>query len=81
MNNSSSPLKLPVYLELAQITMGLVALFFILYVGQDIIVPLIFATIFAILLNPIVNFLCNHGFNRIAAIGVAIFAGFILLGG
>lgn len=77
----SSPLKLPVYLKLAQIVMGLLAFFYILYVGQGIIIPFILATIVAILLNPIVNFLCNHGFNRILAIALAILAGFIVMGG
>jgi predicted PurR-regulated permease PerM len=76
--DSSSP-KLPVYLKMAQIIMGLLAFFYILYIGQSIIIPFILSTIVAILLNPIVNFLCNKGFNRILAIALAILAGFIVM--
>ena len=64
--------KLPVYAKLSLITMGLIGFFYILYVGQDILVPLIFATIFAILLNPVVNFLCRKGMNRVVAIMIVL---------
>ncbi|WP_337042779.1 AI-2E family transporter [Emticicia sp. 17c] len=79
MNTESS--KLPIYLKLSQITMGLLAFFYILYIGQNILIPFILATIVAILLNPIVNFLCSKKFNRILAILLAILAGFIVIGG
>lgn len=64
--------KLPVYAKLSLIMMGLIAFFYMLYVGQDILVPLIFATIFAILLNPVVNFLCRKGMNRVVAIMIVL---------
>src|SRR5579864_5912651 len=57
MDNAS--VKLPVYLKIAQIFMGIAVLFFILYVGQDIIIPLVFAIMIAILLNPVILFLIN----------------------
>src|SRR5689334_19573485 len=60
--------KLPVYAKLSLIVMGLTAFFYIMYIGQDILVPLIFATIIAILLNPVVNFLCRKGMNKVLAI-------------
>lgn len=78
---SLNSMKLPVYLKLAQIVMGIVALFFILYVGKGIIIPIILAIVIAILLNPIVNFLCNKNVNRILSIALAILTGFILLAG
>ena len=59
---------LPLYAKLSLITMGLIAFFYILYIGQDILVPLIFATIIAILLNPVINFLCRKGMNKVVAI-------------
>jgi predicted PurR-regulated permease PerM len=72
----SNVTKLPTYAKLSLITMGTISLFYILYIGQDIIVPIIFATIIAILLNPVVNFLCNKGMNKVVAIilvlGIAI---------
>ncbi len=60
--------KLPVYAKLSLCIIGLLAFFYILYIGQDILVPLIFATIIAILLNPVVNFLCRKGMNKVVAI-------------
>lgn len=79
MNPSS--IKLPVYLQLAQITMGLVGFFFILYIGQNILIPFILATIVSMLLNPIVNFLMSKNFNKILAIVLAILAAAIIIGG
>ncbi len=76
-----TPSKLPVYLKLSQIVMGLLALFYILYIGQGLIIPFILSTIVAILLNPIVNFLTSHRFNRILAIALAILTGFIVMAG
>ena len=60
--------KLPLYAKLSLTTIGLIAFFYILYVGQDILVPIIFATIIAILLNPVINFLCRKGMNKVVAI-------------
>ncbi|MBA3647433.1 MAG: AI-2E family transporter [Chitinophagales bacterium] len=61
-------LKFPFYAKASLIIMGTCAFIAILYIGQDIIVPLIYATIFAILLNPVVNFFTARGLNRIIAI-------------
>lgn len=72
-------IKLPVYAKMAQVILGLVALFYVLYIGKDIIVPLILALLLAILLNPVVNFLDNHKINRTVAILLAILSAFILL--
>jgi predicted PurR-regulated permease PerM len=71
-------LKPPLYLKLVQITCGLLAFFYILYIGGEILVPLLFATIFAILLNPVINFLCSKGMNRIAAIVLTLTVAFLL---
>jgi len=73
------PIQLPVYAKMAQVILGLVALFYVLYIGKDIIVPLILALLLAILLNPVVNFLDNHKINRTVSILLAILAAFILL--
>ncbi len=64
--------KLPVYTKLAQIILGLIGFFFILYIGQDILIPVSFALIIAILLNPIVEFLMRKGVHRILAIAIAL---------
>ena len=76
-NNTYS---VPLFLRLAQIIMGLLAFFYIIYAGKVILVPLIFATIFGILLNPIVNYLCRKKFNRIFAITSALLLGIIIVG-
>lgn len=57
----------------------MLAFFFILYIGKEIIVPFIFSIIIAILLNPIVNFLCRKKMNRILAITLAVVAAFVIL--
>jgi predicted PurR-regulated permease PerM len=62
---------LPFYVKWSQIIIGLLAFFYIMYLGHDIIVPLIFSTILAILLNPMVNFLARK-INRVVAIFIAI---------
>ncbi len=69
---------LPFYLKCSQIIMGTVAFFYIMYIGHDIIVPLIFSTILAILLNPVVNFL-SRKLNRIVSIFIAIILAMVIV--
>ncbi|TAK57945.1 MAG: AI-2E family transporter, partial [Bacteroidetes bacterium] len=75
----TTDIKLPIYSVFVQILVGVIAFFYLLYVGQGIIVPIIFAIIIAILLNPVVNFLCRHKINRIVAILLALFIAFIFI--
>lgn len=49
-------LKLPFYAKLALVLISIIALLFIVYLGQDILIPLLMAFLFAILLRPVVNF-------------------------
>ncbi len=70
MDNAS--LNIPVYLKIAQILMGISILFFILYIGQDIIIPLVFAIMIAILLNPVILFLCRMKIPRALAIIISL---------
>jgi predicted PurR-regulated permease PerM len=60
---------------------GLYALFSMLYIGRVIIVPLIFATILAILLQPIVVFLVRLRIKRIIAIALTLLLTIIVLAG
>jgi AI-2 transport protein TqsA len=71
--------SIPFYLKASQILLGLVAFLFIMYTGQAIILPLIFAGIIAIVLNPLVDFLCKKGINRVTAIIISILAAVIIL--
>jgi predicted PurR-regulated permease PerM len=65
-------LKFPYYAKVSLIFIGIVALMFMLYIGRGIIVPLIFATILAIVLHPIVNFLVHIRINRVVAIIITL---------
>jgi hypothetical protein len=53
----NAPVKLPVYLKIAQIFMGIAVLFFILYIGQDINIPL-----YVLIAYLIVQFIDNNLF-------------------
>ena len=64
--------KLPLYHKLSIITIGLFIFFYILFISKEILVPLAFAWLLAILLNPIVNYLQRKKINKILAIVLAI---------
>ncbi|MFZ0453431.1 MAG: AI-2E family transporter [Ignavibacteriaceae bacterium] len=59
--------------------LALIAVLFILYIGQEIILPILFAGIIAILLNPVVNFLYRKHLNKILSILIAMLVGFIVI--
>jgi predicted PurR-regulated permease PerM len=79
MPTTGSPrvINLPVYSKLSQIILGILGFFYILYVGQDILMPLVFSFIFAILLNPAVNYFCSKGLNRVLAILIVLSVAFL----
>ena len=71
--------NLPFYVKCSQVIIGLIGFFYIMYIGRDIIVPLVFATIISILLNPLVNFFVNKKMNRVLSIFLSIFIAIIVL--
>ncbi len=71
--------NIPFYLKVSQILLALIAFLFIMFIGQEIILPILFASIAAILLNPVVNFLYGKNINRMIAILIAILVAAILL--
>jgi predicted PurR-regulated permease PerM len=71
----------PFSLKFSIILVGLVAFFFTIYIAQNIILPLVFAVLVSILLNPIVTFLVRHRFNRILAIVIALVTGILIMAG
>jgi predicted PurR-regulated permease PerM len=73
--------KLPLYHKLSIVTIGLFIFFYILYIGQQILVPLTFAWLLAMLLNPIVNYLQRNKINKIVAIILAIVLMILVSGG
>lgn len=64
--------KPPFYIRFALASIGVFAFFYGLYIGQAIILPLIFATIIAVLLNPLVNYLVRKKINRVVAISFTV---------
>ena len=67
-----TPFKMPFYSKTALIFISVLSFGFIMYIGQDIIIPIVYATIFAILLNPFVNFLTRKKINKILAISITL---------
>jgi predicted PurR-regulated permease PerM len=70
---------LPLYLKTVLIIIGLVAFVFILYVAQNILIPIVFATILAVVLHPAVNFFVRFKIHRIVAIIIVMFLSFFLI--
>ncbi len=62
---------IPLYMRMSQLLLGILAFFYLLIIGQDLLVPLIFALVIAILLNPFVNFL-ERRLHRVIAIVIAV---------
>jgi predicted PurR-regulated permease PerM len=71
----------PAYAKFSQITVGILAFFYIIYIGSEILIPLVFALIISILVNPVVNFLTRKGMNRVISIILSITVLILLVGG
>ncbi len=67
------------YAKLSLITMGLASLLAILFFGRPVFVPLIGATLVAIMLSPVVDFLMRRGVNKIVSIGITLLLGIIII--
>lgn len=67
--------KAPFYAKMSLIFIGLFAFISMLCVAQRIIVPVIYATIIAVVLSPIVDFFTQKKMNRIIAIAITVLLG------
>ena len=65
-------LTLPLYQKLSAILLGLSLAVFILWVTRPIIVPLLFALLLALLLNPISSFLIRKKVPKLLSIGLVV---------
>lgn len=65
-------LSFPFYAKASLIIIGLVALFFILYIGKGIITPLVFSAMIAITMSPLVDFFVRKRINRVIAIAFSL---------
>lgn len=72
--------KIPFYAKSALIFISVFCFVYVLYIGQGIIIPIVFATIFAILLNPVVNFLIRKKLNKIFSISIVVLVTLFLCG-
>jgi predicted PurR-regulated permease PerM len=68
-------------MKVTVIMFGMVLLSYILLNLRDILVPLAFALLLAILLNPLTIFLEKHRFPQIAAIAVSILVAMLIISG
>src|SRR4030095_5618314 len=75
-NNSSGPF----YFRITLILLGFGALVALMYFGKEIILPLIYALLIAILLNPLVNYLNSKRINRVIAILISEITTLLLIG-
>lgn len=67
-NRTLASVNLPVYAKASLILVSIYMAGNLLYLAQDLIIPLIYAIILSILLNPAINYLIARKFNRMAAI-------------
>jgi len=76
---TNEELKLPFYAKATIFFIGFFALFAMLYIAKSIIIPIVFATIIAIVLHPVVDFFVRLKINRILAIAITLFLTFLVL--
>jgi predicted PurR-regulated permease PerM len=74
-----SPFKIPFYAKTALIAISLFAFVYTMYLGSQIIIPIVFGTILAILLNPLVNFLISHKIHKIISISIAVLLAILMV--
>jgi predicted PurR-regulated permease PerM len=72
-------MKIPLYLKAVILLIGMAVLFTILYVARSIFVPIVFATILAVVLHPVVNFFVAKKINRVIAILFTLFLTFLII--
>jgi predicted PurR-regulated permease PerM len=74
-------LKLPFFARASILIMGVLALIVIMYAARGIIVPIVFAVMIAIVLNPVVNFFVRRKIHRLLAIFITLSLCLIIIAG
>jgi len=72
-------IQIPLYAKTILILIGLFVFFTIMYIAQSIIVPLVFATIIAIVLHPAVDLLVRIKIHRVVAIVLVLLITFLII--
>ena len=76
---TNEEIKLPFYAKTTIFFIGFFALFAMLYIAKSIIVPVVFATIIAIVLHPVVSFFVRIRINRVVAIAITLLLTFLVI--
>ena len=71
----------PFYIKSTIIIFGLVLISYSLFNLKEILAPIAFSFIIAILLNPLVNKLQKNGVKRVLAIALSLLLAFVIVGG
>jgi predicted PurR-regulated permease PerM len=69
----NAPIRLPFYVKATFLLIGLYLFIYMLFIGQDIILPLIYAAIITILFSPLVDALEKRKVKRILAVSLIMF--------
>lgn len=72
-------MNIPVSVKASLVFIGLFAFFTVMYIAKGIIIPLVMATIIAIVLHPVVNLFVRIKINRIFAIIFTLFLTFLVI--
>lgn len=72
--------KLPAFAKIAFNLISITIIGWLIYIGNDIVMPLAFAALFSVLLLPANNFLERHKFHRVLAIILTIAISSSILG-
>lgn len=64
--------KIPFFIKLSLLSVGVFALFSMLYIGRNIIIPIVLSTIIAVVLSPSVDFLVRTKINRVLSIFIVV---------
>ncbi|MFD1466908.1 AI-2E family transporter [Hymenobacter caeli] len=71
----SSELKFPLYVKAPLVMLGLALAVFTLHIASDLIFPLFFAAIFAVMLHPVEQWLLRHKVPPLLAIALTVVLG------
>ena len=71
----------PFYIKSTVVLLGLTLFCIALFTLKEILAPIAFSMIIAILLNPLVNKMQNKGINKVVAISLSLALAFILVAG
>ena len=73
-----SPNK-PFYIKLSHTLLSITLIAFIIYFGREILLPIFFGVLLAILLMPVANWFIRKGLPNIFSLLLAVFLAFILI--